>query len=1072
MPTVAALTVKVDADITSATRGLDVVEQKVTGMGSRIGQVFSTAGGFLLARGVEAVVGSVGGLVSTALDFEQQMANVNSIAQLSASELQVLSDQVIGLTSNPGIVDGPAKLAQGLMDIVGAGFSGAEGIKILEAAALGAAAGVTETAVATDALTSVLNAYKLTADDAMGITDQMFKAVDLGKLSFEQLASNLGNTVPVAASLGIEFGQLGAAYALMTQQGIGASQAETQISALMRSALAPTEQLTAAVQKHGFASATAAIEAEGLGGYLGILTEESGGSQEALFKMLGTTEAMNAAVALGGDNLDTYIDFLQQMGLASEGAGATQTALNKQMLSANFQIAKMKQQVATAATVFFGLFAPGIRAGAEALTGFLSGGVIPFTNVISQAVRGGFEFRDVVDTLPQPLRRTAGAVGTIAEGLGDLVRSFSDRGFSGTLDTLFYGGEGEQILGGLKTIAEEGWGLFTDTLGDLVDTGVTLLPVAVTGAISLGGDIGDASGRLYRWVKAKLFAGDSLPVSPDGTGGPSPTGDLDSIQISDVVVEGGIQLMGGISKATGRLKDWISDQLFGVVAPDGTGGPSPHGAGDGFKYEIASVTFDILDAVIDVSAEDVEGWIEDRFAEWDVIKPHLESWGIILSGTPTVEDDGTWGGGGDTDPITAINNWVQEKADLLNGENGLAIDATNWLMEVTGHPEKADITNFDEWLTLVEDGIESALSAAESITADINDVIMKIPGIDAVTVDIGFEMEELANKIADALPFPLNIPAGIILDILLGDTKDGGGTTGTSNTTTTGTSNSMRDAFDALARDRNFVTTAAGANWFAALGAATNPQAYEDTWLTNQLYPQQGPQLPEGERVVPARLDLNTDDAKAKMLDLTGGHEKIMPRDGAFSAVFDLDTKKANTKKTEAMLWGDTWMASTFSGIFDGDNGPAALKYTDAFLWGDTWAAQTFTARFSVDLGPLETAKTRVAELAQEISDLLPHSPAKRGPLARPISFGYIADDLERNLDRMAAAASYGMDRVGGAFNQRFNNAYAAAGAGGQTPGVINVYITPDSKQFTEIAEKAHRGGDFARELPQLLRGV
>jgi len=55
----------------------------------------------------------------------------------------------------------------------------------------------------------------------------------------------------------------------------------------------------------------------------------------------------------------------------------------------------------------------------------------------------------------------------------------------------------------------------------------------------------------------------------------------------------------------------------------------------------------------------------------------------------------------------------------------------------------------------------------------------------------------------------------------------------------------------------------------------------------------------------------------------------------------------------------------------------------------------------------------------QEISDLLPHSPAKRGPLARPISFGYIADDLERNLDRMAAAASYGMDRVGGAFNQR-----------------------------------------------------
>src|SRR4029078_4400118 len=159
-------------------------------------------------------------------------------------------------------------------------------------------------------------------------------------------------------SLGLTIDDVGAAYAQMTLKGVNASAAETQIASLMRSALNPTEKLTAAVQAHGFESAEAAIKTEGLAGFLDILNDASGGSQTALMDLLGTQEAMNAATILGADGAENYRKELDKMKGASKGAGATNKALAQQMKSASFQIAKMKQQVLTLATVGFGILAP------------------------------------------------------------------------------------------------------------------------------------------------------------------------------------------------------------------------------------------------------------------------------------------------------------------------------------------------------------------------------------------------------------------------------------------------------------------------------------------------------------------------------------------------------------------------------------------------------------------------------------------------------------------------------------------------------------------------------------------
>lgn len=1104
MPQVAALTVKVNADITSATRGLDAVEQKVTGMGGRLGQLFSTAGGFLLARGVEAVIGNVGQLASAALDFEAQMANVNSIIKVSGDELQMLSDQVLGLTNNPGITHGPADLAAGLYNVVSSGLEGAAALETLEVSAMAATAGLTSTDIAAQVIVGTMNAYGQETYTAAQVADVLFKTVDSGVITFEQLASNMGQVLAVGASLGVGVDQLGAAYAQMTLNAVPAAQAETQIAALMRSALQPTAELTQAVQKHGYASAEALIAAEGMPGYLRVLMEESDGSKEALLGLVGSTEAMNAATILGKDGVEEYNKLLFEMTGQLANGGALTEALEKQMLSANFAIAKAKQQVTVAATVFMGLFAPAIRAGAEAFTGFLTGGVIPFTNVISQAVRGGFEFRDVVDTLPQPLRRTAGAVGTIVEGVGDLVRSFQDRGLSGMLDTLFEGGEGEQILGGLRTLAEEGWDLFTGTLGTLAGAGIDLLPVVVTGGVKLAGEIGRIPGRAYEWLKGKLFgrAGEHGAGLSDGTGsGEYLPLQSDPITISDVVIEGGVRLVGGVSSAAGRLRDWIEEQIFGPVAPDGTGGPSPNGAGEGFKYDIATVTFNVLDAIIDLSAEDVEGWIQTQIDQLGLITTEVGEWAIILAGDPTISTAGGSGDGsssGGTDPITKINNWLQEQTDKINGENGLAIDATNWVLRITGNPDM-QVDNAEDWNDLIQRAVRNldfgevfevanfgffgslnnlegaiiddlnstgrAISNAvtglkEKVVEGVIDLFPdRLPSVDlpdisgSITGWLGDEVEDIRNWIIQETPeFVRKVAEGDYLGAvrsLFGDGGGGGESGGTSRTPSPIPQSDLE--------------------WY---GDYFGNQPYMGQGDPKTGTPGFEPAPAEGYSVR-ARLDLDTTEAMAKMasLGIGGGFpaKGTMPGGNAFKATFDLDIAEAQKTNTEALLWGTTWAGSVYESMFDIDAADAETRKNDAFLWGTNWAGSIFTARFSADLSPLESALGRVREIAQEISDLLPNSPAKKGPLARPVSFSYVAENLEATLDRMAGAAYRGMGRLGSAFDSTiFGPSLAAGNANGGGNTVI--FITPDSDQFTAIAEEARRGGDFARIFPQLLR--
>ena len=123
--------------------------------------------------------------------------------------------------------------AKALYSIVSAGHDGADGMKILEVSAKAAVGGLTETETAADAITTILNAYKMSAEEAGTVSDQLFTTVRLGKTTFGELGASIAQVAPIAAAYGISIDQVLGAVASLTKQGTPTAQAMTQILSLI-----------------------------------------------------------------------------------------------------------------------------------------------------------------------------------------------------------------------------------------------------------------------------------------------------------------------------------------------------------------------------------------------------------------------------------------------------------------------------------------------------------------------------------------------------------------------------------------------------------------------------------------------------------------------------------------------------------------------------------------------------------------------------------------------------------------------------------------------------------------------
>ena len=310
-------------------------------------------------------------------EFRKNMLEVATISTQVSDDMTGFMNRVMSITQEIPIKAPEA--AKALYEIVSAGHDGADGMKILEVAATAAIGGLTETATAADAITTILNAYNLSADKASSVSDQLFTTVRLGKTTFGELGSSIAQVAPIAAAYGIGIDEVLAAVASLTKQGTPTAEAMTKIRAAIQGTA--NELGDAAFQGRTFQEA------------LQLINDKADGSASKMKEMLGTDEGLAAALALTGKNARSAASDLEEL---QDSLGATEAAFEKMKDEASNQMILLSNNIQAA-----------LRPMGEAILKEVSG----FAKAFNEAFDNGDLIRSLT-TLKSLLEVSAAAWGT------------------------------------------------------------------------------------------------------------------------------------------------------------------------------------------------------------------------------------------------------------------------------------------------------------------------------------------------------------------------------------------------------------------------------------------------------------------------------------------------------------------------------------------------------------------------------------------------------------------------------------------------------------------------------------
>ena len=188
-----------------------------------------------------AALAAIASPVIFAAGFEKQLSRIVGLTQTPKAEIAGLRKEIIELSKEIG--KSPTELAAGAYFILSSGIKDtATAMEVLRLSAKAAQAGLGDTQTVAKTITAVLNAYQLSAGDAALITDVLVQTVTLGSGEASELAASLGFVIPLASQMGIEFEQVGAILATLTNQGLNAAESVTALTGIMTQIVSPSEK--------------------------------------------------------------------------------------------------------------------------------------------------------------------------------------------------------------------------------------------------------------------------------------------------------------------------------------------------------------------------------------------------------------------------------------------------------------------------------------------------------------------------------------------------------------------------------------------------------------------------------------------------------------------------------------------------------------------------------------------------------------------------------------------------------------------------------------------------------------
>ncbi len=247
------------------------------------------------------------------MNFEKGFTNVKTL--LSTEDLEQYSAEL-----EKGAIETVKKYGfavddvnKSLFDTISAGVPAANAVRVMDEASRLAIGGVTQLSVATDGMTTVMNAWKLEMSEAEQVSSAFFSAQKAGKTTVEELAVNIGKVAPIAAQANISYQETLSMLAELTKGGISTAEATTYLKSAISSLINPSNDAKKVLQKFGVPFGTTAIRAQGFTKVLEKLNGVIRTSPDEISKAISSVEALTAVSVLSGEGLKDYQQILQSV---------------------------------------------------------------------------------------------------------------------------------------------------------------------------------------------------------------------------------------------------------------------------------------------------------------------------------------------------------------------------------------------------------------------------------------------------------------------------------------------------------------------------------------------------------------------------------------------------------------------------------------------------------------------------------------------------------------------------------------------------------------------------------------
>jgi len=388
-----------DKDINRAINDLKRLEASGKTMSAKMGAVGASMAdvGKKMTLGLTLPIVGVGvAATKMFMDFETSMSKITALVGLSTAEVAGMEKGVLKLSGQTGKSAG--ELADALFVVTSAGLRGSDAMNALESAAKAGAAGLGETNDIARAVAGSVNAYGSSVLDAATATDVIVATARAGNFETSQFAAALGRVLPFSKQVGASLQDTGGAVALLTRTNGDAAQSVTQLSALMRAFVVPTEQTNKVLQQAGLSAEDMrkAIADKGLPAALTMLDQKLGGNREMLGRLIGSSEGASAAFQILDADAQTITD---TFGVVNDATGMTEEAFNIVAETSAFKLQKSFESLKNSLIEFGGIIAPFVESFASGLT----------------------SVANFFSSLPGPVKNFAVALGALVAAAGPVI---------------------------------------------------------------------------------------------------------------------------------------------------------------------------------------------------------------------------------------------------------------------------------------------------------------------------------------------------------------------------------------------------------------------------------------------------------------------------------------------------------------------------------------------------------------------------------------------------------------------------------------------------------------------------